>query len=125
MVLFYLDMKKLILPGVILVIIAGGIFYFISKSTSMKSQPNSQPNSKATTTQITLAEVAKHTNSSDCWTVIDGGVYNITDYIPNHPGGGMITASCGIDATSIFNAQGHSGSVMNTLAQYQIGVLAK
>ena len=35
----------------------------------------------------TLADVAKHKEPGDCWTAIEGLVYDISDYIGDHPGG--------------------------------------
>lgn len=68
------------------------------------SGPSASPD-----TGITAAEVAKHNTASDCWSVIDGNVYDLTTYIPTHKGGpGVLTAICGKDGTSAFTGQ-HSG----------------
>ena len=34
-----------------------------------------------------MAEVQKHNSASDCWVVISGVVYDLTDFIREHPGG--------------------------------------
>ena len=49
-------------------------------------------------TYFTLEEVAKHDNEDDCWMVINGKVYDVTDYIDDHPGGDVI-----LDVRFIFN----------------------
>lgn len=36
---------------------------------------------------IPLKEVAKHNKDGDVWTVVHGKVYDISDFLPNHPGG--------------------------------------
>ncbi|KAK4688969.1 L-lactate dehydrogenase (cytochrome), partial [Tremellales sp. Uapishka_1] len=52
---------------------------------------------------ISYEEVQKHRSREDCWVVIDGNVYDVTDFLDNHPGGGgIILANAGKDATKIF-----------------------
>ena len=31
-------------------------------------------------------EVAKHDNQDDCWVIIHGKAYDVTDFLPEHPG---------------------------------------
>lgn len=78
---------------------------------------------KSSPAGITMADVATHDSSSDCWLVIDGGVYDVTSYISSHPGGSAILRGCGIDATSIFS--GHPASADAIKANYKIGDLAQ
>jgi len=60
-------------------------------------------------TGITAAEVAQHNTASDCWSVIDGNVYDLTTYLPRHKGGPVVlTGICGKDGTNAFSGQ-HSG----------------
>ena len=71
----------------------------------------------------TMAQVATHNTAADCWTVISGGVYNLTSFANNHAGGsGVITALCGIDGTNSYNGK-HGGSATTpaVLAQLKIG----
>jgi cytochrome b involved in lipid metabolism len=37
--------------------------------------------------QISVSEVAKRANPDDCWIVVNGKVYDLTKFAPNHPGG--------------------------------------
>ena len=53
----------------------------------------------------TLEQVSEHNTRSDCWTVINGSVYDVTSFIARHPGEDNILSACGIDATSYFNGQ--------------------
>lgn len=54
----------------------------------------------------TMAEVAKHNTRTDCWSVVDGKVYNLTPWISRHPGGsGVIVRMCGVDATTAYRGQ--------------------
>lgn len=80
---------------------------------------------ETTSTEYTLAQVAEHDSSSDCWMALDGKVYDVTNFISSHPGGSAILRGCGTDATSIFEAQGHSSAADAVKADYEIGTLAQ
>jgi len=79
----------------------------------------------AATKSYTLASVKAHKSAANCWTVVNGKVYNVTKWIAKHPGGrSMIKAMCGKDATAAFKGQhGFSGRPASTLATYRIGTL--
>lgn len=73
-----------------------------------------------------MADVATHNSAQSCWSVVNGGVYDLTAWISQHPGGpGVIKAMCGVDSTSAFLGQ-HSGQRRPTseLASFKIGTLA-
>jgi hypothetical protein len=36
---------------------------------------------------ISLEEVKKHTSDKSCWLVVHGKVYDVTDFLEEHPGG--------------------------------------
>lgn len=62
-------------------------------------------------TEYTKEEVAKHNTKETCWSIIDGRVYDLTDWIGKHPGGpGNIMKICGADGTSAFSKQHKDGS---------------
>lgn len=75
---------------------------------------------------FTLAEVQQHNTSGDCWTAIDGKVYDLTTWEDKHPGGAeRIVSLCGTDGTAAFTGQHSTQEEPNeTLAEYQIGVLS-
>jgi cytochrome b involved in lipid metabolism len=78
-----------------------------------------------TPNSYTMATVATHNTSSNCWTAVNGSVYNVTSWISQHPGGaGAILGMCGVDASSAFDAQ-HGGQRRpeSELASFKIGTL--
>ena len=51
----------------------------------------------------TAEEVKKHKTKDDCWLIIKGLVYNVTEFLSIHPGGSSIVLSVGgEDATEYF-----------------------
>jgi cytochrome b involved in lipid metabolism len=81
---------------------------------------------------LTMAVVAQHNTPDDCWLVINNNIYNVTDYIPNHPGGEQtIVPYCGKDATTAFDSKEknpsrpHSDMARQILEQYYIGSLSR
>ncbi|MCJ1316886.1 Cytochrome b2, mitochondrial precursor [Xylographa vitiligo] len=48
-------------------------------------------------------EVAKHNNDKDCWVIIHGRAYDVTEFMPEHPGGPKIILKyAGKDATETY-----------------------
>lgn len=73
---------------------------------------------------LTLEEVKKHNKKEDGWTIIENKVYNITSWIPKHPGGEIIMQALGKDATQLFIDNNHPSYVKKTiLPKYYIGTL--
>ena len=53
---------------------------------------------------ITLSEVRTHDKSYDAWMILSNKVYNITPYLPYHPGGmDIMKGVLGKDATVLFH----------------------
>lgn len=58
---------------------------------------------------ISSDEVATHTDADDCWISIHGKVYDVSSYLPQHPGGAQVMLKlAGKDATVPFDEVGHS-----------------
>eukprot|EP01124_Arcella_intermedia_P014176 TRINITY_DN2057_c0_g1_i2.p1 TRINITY_DN2057_c0_g1~~TRINITY_DN2057_c0_g1_i2.p1 ORF type:complete len:309 (-),score=70.16 TRINITY_DN2057_c0_g1_i2:68-994(-) len=73
-----------------------------------------------------MSEVEKHNKESDCWTVIEDKVYDMTKFIDEHPGGYIILDGAGKDATELFNVEFvHSADARKELDRLQIGLLEK
>ena len=85
------------------------------------------PSDGSQTGTYAMTEIAKHDSESSCWTVIDAGVYDLTTWISQHPGGpGAILGICGKDGTSAFRGQhGNAQKQENILATFKIGTLVQ
>lgn len=106
---------------------------------SQTSEQNTQPaqGEAQDLTTYTFEEVRAHNTQEDCWTVIDGNVYDLTSFVVSHPGGDEILRACGNDATTLFRQRTtedgqrigtgtpHSRSAAAQLASLQIGTLAQ
>lgn len=52
-----------------------------------KPTTTTTPVKEAGAKSYTTAEVATHSSTSSCWLIIDAKVYDVTKFIPSHPGG--------------------------------------
>ncbi len=53
---------------------------------------------------LTIKEVAKHNKKDDCWVIIHDKVYDLSEFIPDHPGGQkIIIRYAGKDATKKYD----------------------
>ena len=76
--------------------------------------------------QFTLAEVSEHWMPNDCWIVVFDRVYDVTDFVDQHPGGAYIMQEhAGRDATMVFRGSRHGPDAYDMLDKYLIGVLVE
>ena len=92
--------------------------------------PGNESQAKAEEKRYTLSEVAAHNRKEDCWMAIHGVVYNLTDYLPQHPTRlDVILPSCGTEATVAYNTKNvgrpHSSYADELLQRYRVGTLAR
>lgn len=75
---------------------------------------------------LTMEEVEQNDSPDSCWAVMSGTVYDLTDWIDQHPGGAdRIEGLCGTDAEAAFEGQhGGQGGPEGQLAEFEIGTLA-
>ena len=72
-------------------------------------------------------EVAVHRTASDCWVIVHGHVYDVTAFLPEHPGGVSALSKpgrAGQDVTSHFERIGHSAAARGRLAGMRVGRLS-
>jgi len=84
------------------------------------------PEPEAAGTTFAMATIAEHNSKESCYTAVDGLVYDITPYIPHHPGDEKnIMKICGRDGSSMFGRKhGENEKAKAQLASMQIGTLA-
>jgi len=63
-----------------------------------------EPILRRRTEGITMAVLKQHNKRDDCWLMIDGKAYDISNWISKHPGGDVILSYAGMDATDVFGA---------------------
>ncbi|KAL9649303.1 hypothetical protein ABK040_014606 [Willaertia magna] len=68
-------------------------------------------------------EISKHNNEESAWLVINGKVYDVTNFVSRHPGGDMILLAAGRHSTELYNSHHPSSVVENeaTLKKFYIG----
>eukprot|EP01097_Dermamoeba_algensis_P009207 TRINITY_DN640_c0_g1_i3.p1 TRINITY_DN640_c0_g1~~TRINITY_DN640_c0_g1_i3.p1 ORF type:complete len:231 (-),score=33.17 TRINITY_DN640_c0_g1_i3:586-1278(-) len=73
----------------------------------------------------TWEEINRHTSSSSCWIVINGEVYDVTNFLSSHPGGDSIVLDYAgkEDCANAFfhDVHEHSESAVSLLNDYFIG----
>ena len=70
--------------------------------------------------KYTTEEVEKHSTPDDCWLIVHGKVYDVTTFVPRHPGGNMIWVKAGGDCTQLFDSY-HPVKTQAVLDKYYIG----
>ncbi|KAJ5987758.1 hypothetical protein N7481_002968 [Penicillium waksmanii] len=55
--------------------------------------------------KVTRAQIQEHSSRQSCWVAIHGAVYDVTDFLDEHPGGSKVILRCaGRDATNDFDS---------------------
>ena len=96
------------------IMVTGSVFMYFSKNKIFKKGETLSAKSEKV---FNMTEVNLHYSKEDCWLVIEGGVYDITNFISKHPGGEIIVSACGTDATEKFNNRPTTGTSHSALAR--------
>jgi NAD(P)H-flavin reductase len=73
---------------------------------------------------FTRDDVAKHNTVEDFYTIVGNKVYDMTQYVDEHPGGyDLLFRNAGKDSTKDFEAMFHSVKARNILEKYHVGDL--
>nr|CAH7755847.1 unnamed protein product [Callosobruchus chinensis] len=77
-----------------------------------------------TTKQFALEEVKKHSDNKSTWVVIHNNVFDVTEFLNEHPGGEeVLLEQAGKDASEAFEDVGHSSDARDLMTKYKIGEL--
>lgn len=116
-------MKLLLATAIVLATVSPS--YAASSGGGSAPAPAPAPTATPINLPLTLDEVKKHNSATDCWSIIDGNVYNLTNWVYSHPGGSdRITAICGKDGSASFSGQhSNSNSAKSRLKGFELGKL--
>lgn len=75
---------------------------------------------------VTPEELAKHHTRSDCWIAIDGVVYDVSRFVPYHPGGTKVLEMyAGRDASAPFARSHVTSGVLECILSCKVGRLVE
>jgi len=82
-----------------------------------------KPINPAGTISLTNSEIKTHSSRSDCWSIVNANVYNLTSYVKNHPGGASVIENiCGKNGSKAFvNQHNTQGKPNNVLSSFLLG----
>jgi len=82
-----------------------------------------KPINPAGTINLSNSEIKTHNLKSDCWSIVNANVYNLTSYVKSHPGGASVIANiCGKDGSKAFvNQHNTQGKPNNVLSSFLLG----
>lgn len=88
-------------------LLSTGLIYTISNDSPAKSEKI-----------ISVDEFIKHNKKLDCWVAINGKVFDVTEFIPNHPGGQPpLIRHGGHDATKLYENLHPKGTIEKFLPE--------
>ena len=93
----------------------------VNKTKKIKLKPT---NKSKRYKRISLIELKKHNRyAKKKWILIKKNIYDVTDWLVNHPGGAEILLNnSGTDATKKFISVGHSKRAKKLMRKFKIGV---
>ncbi|KAJ8561203.1 hypothetical protein K7X08_027393 [Anisodus acutangulus] len=66
-------------------------------------------------------EVSLHNSPNDCWVIINAKVYDVTNFLNDHPGGDeILLAAAGKDASEEFEEAGHGSAARLMLDEFYV-----
>jgi len=117
-------MRRLFIVATLCFWIVVGLIGIVASTTPAADPPKQPPS--ANDRLIALSELARHASPTDCWMAIDGKVYDVTIYLPDHPSAPeLILPWCGKESTKAYATKGkersHTSHADRLLEEYWIG----
>eukprot|EP01126_Amoeba_proteus_P005651 TRINITY_DN1191_c0_g2_i3.p1 TRINITY_DN1191_c0_g2~~TRINITY_DN1191_c0_g2_i3.p1 ORF type:complete len:224 (-),score=38.47 TRINITY_DN1191_c0_g2_i3:107-778(-) len=75
--------------------------------------------------EYTREEISRHNTLEDCWIVVDDKVYDVTNFIPEHPGGLAILNNAGRDSSKGFHSVQDHTSISQENPNYSMAEIRK
>ena len=85
-----------------------------------KKKSNETKNDDSNKKSFTRDDVAKHNRSNDCWVIVHDRAYDVTKFVPKHPGGNMIHVNAGGECTALFESY-HPLKARKVLEKFYVG----
>ena len=103
-----------------------GVVGEVVRGTYEAPKPVASSTPKAEPAGYTMEKVRANNSEASCWSVIDGNVYDLTQWIASHPGGkGNILSLCGKNGTAEFASKHRGdGNPQARLKGFLLGPLA-
>ncbi|XP_066249017.1 cytochrome b5-like isoform X2 [Euwallacea similis] len=74
--------------------------------------------------EYSFEEIKKHNNKNSTWFIINNDVYDVTEFLNEHPGGEeVLIEQAGKEATEAFEDVGHSSDAREMMEKYKIGTI--
>lgn len=121
-------MRRLFIIATLCFWIVVGAIGIVAHTTPAAAPPGQLP--AATERLITPAELARHGSPDDCWMAIEGKVYDVTAYLPEHPSPPeRVLPWCGRESSEAYATKGkdrpHTSHADQLLEKYWIGLIVK
>lgn len=108
-------MLTLLLAAVVLLVLSVSVYVFLRRGRqgglAGGSGAASPPCLDVSGSKFSVDEVAIHNGAEDLWLIINGKVYDVTEYFLLHPGGEAILRNAGRDSTVGFSGTQHPDRV--------------
>ena len=69
-------------------------------------------------------DVLEHQTQADCWVVVDSKVYDVTTFLPKHPGKLQLLQGLGVGASALFEINHRTNTAFELLNRHFIGLLS-